>query len=369
MTSWARRSRFAGSKDRAAVRDHVYHSIRNLSSFQSIAGQTSCGASGRSLMIGACVAQEIPLDTVFTGERHAPHPLTDEERAAITAPPSDDPDMPAWIFESLSNAMGHDVALQQARALSHRGPITLRTNLQKTTRPALMDRLTRAGVDLRENPLAEAALTLVQDRGGLTNLPEFQEGLFEMQDASSQAVVEALDLSRSDHILDFCAGGGGKTLALAARSGKVVTAHDIDAGRMKDLPQRAERAGAQVRIMRDRAHLKPAGFDIILIDAPCSGSGSWRRAPDAKWRLTRERLAELQAIQRDVLMQTVPLASAQGRICYATCSILAEENEVQKDWFLANFDGWAVHQEHHWTVTPDGDGFYLVQFMRENAFD
>jgi 16S rRNA (cytosine967-C5)-methyltransferase len=160
-------------------------------------------------------------------------------------------------------------------------------------------------------------------------------------------------------VLDYCAGGGGKALALAAR-GAAVTAHDADPGRMRDLPARAARAGARVEI-----EAAPAGaFDLVLCDAPCSGSGTWRRAPEAKWRLTPERLAALTELQAQILDQAAPLVAPGGALAYATCSLLEAENGAQTADFLARHPGWQLENERRLTPLEGGDGFYLALLRR-----
>jgi 16S rRNA (cytosine967-C5)-methyltransferase len=175
-------------------------------------------------------------------------------------------------------------------------------------------------------------------------------------------VVQALPLQPGMSVLDYCAGGGGKTLALAARLRGPVSAHDANPGRMRDLPERAGRAGARVRLVEKPARHAP--FDLVLADAPCSGSGSWRRDPEGKWRLTPETLARLQETQAAILDRAAQMVRAGGWLAYATCSMLLRENRGQVDAFLARHDGWRLQQDHAFTPVQGGDGFYLALLQR-----
>jgi 16S rRNA (cytosine967-C5)-methyltransferase len=189
----------------------------------------------------------------------------------------------------------------------------------------------------------------------------YQTGLVELQDASSQAVVAGLYLTPEAKVLDYCAGGGGKTLALAARGPKV-WAHDAFPARMVDLAPRAARAGARVMITPTPEETKP--YDLVLTDVPCSGSGSWRRDPIGKWALTPERLAELTQVQAQILDRVVPLVRHGGTLAYATCSLLAEENEAQVAAFLARQSGFVLKTQRRFSPLSGGDGFFLAAMTR-----
>ena len=155
-------------------------------------------------------------------------------------------------------------------------------------------------------------------------------------------------------------GGGGKTLAMGARLPLQLFAHDAEPRRMRDLPGRADRAGLSVRLLETAAVARAAPFDLVLADAPCSGSGSWRRDPEGKWRLTEARLTELRALQAQILDRCAGLVSAKGRLAYATCSLLDAENRTQIARFLDRHPGWTLDKEQRLTPLQGGDGFYLA---------
>jgi 16S rRNA (cytosine967-C5)-methyltransferase len=182
----------------------------------------------------------------------------------------------------------------------------------------------------------------------------------ELQDAASQAVADALlPLDPGARVLDYCAGGGGKALALAAQGARV-SAHDADPRRMVDIPARAARAGARIEVLAPGT-LGARVFDAVLVDAPCSGSGAWRRQPEAKWRLDPERLAALGALQADVLIAAARHVRPGRRLLYATCSLLAAENGGIVDRFLAETPGFAREWERRLTPRDGGDGFYIAR--------
>lgn len=165
-------------------------------------------------------------------------------------------------------------------------------------------------------------------------------------------------------MLDFCAGGGGKALAYGARVTAEIFAHDIDAKRMADLPERARRAGQKVTQVDLNGCLRAAPFDLVLTDVPCSGSGTWRRAPEGKWSLTPERLRQLFETQAQVMDQASELLGVGGVLAYMTCSVLVEENETQIAGFLSRHPDFILSDEKRFETGPDGDGFYFAHLTR-----
>lgn len=361
LTGWARRSRFAGSKDRAAVRDHVFDTLRNLRSFAARGG----GMTGRGLMIGMVRAQGTDPETVFTGEGHAPAPLTAVE-LATGAPPTEEPerfDLPDWIWPDMVASLGED-APEVAEALRLRAPVHIRVNMAMTTPEALTEELAQEGILALPGPLVATALEVVEGARRLSGTAAYAAGRFEFQDASSQAICEAIPLTEGLRVLDYCAGGGGKTLALGARAGLTLFAHDAAPERMKDLPVRADRAGLSVTLL-DTAGAEAEGpYDLVICDVPCSGTGAWRRSPEGKWRLTAADLERLCAVQAEILDKVAPLVAPGGMLAYATCSLLDRENADQASAFLARHGGWTPGVTHRLTPVDGGDGFFLACFQR-----
>lgn len=358
LTNWARRSRYAGSGDRAAVRDHVFDALRCRRSFGWLGG----GEDGRALMLGALRADGADPSAIFTGEGHAPAPLTDTEaaRPLDAAPEAVRLDAPDWLLPDLRESLGGDLS-PVMEALRHRAPVFLRSNTTRATREQAAQALAEEGIETRPSPLAETALEVTARARAVAGSAAYRDGLVELQDAASQAVVEALP--RGGRVLDYCAGGGGKSLALAAR-GAEVCAHDADPGRMRDLPARAERAGVRIAQLQGQAVDRAAPFDLVLTDVPCSGSGSWRRAPEGKWRLTPDMLDRLEETQAAILRRAAPLVAPNGTLAYVTCSLLERENAAQISSFLARNEEWSLAEERRFTPLDGGDGFYLAALRR-----
>ena len=359
LTRWARRSRFAGSKDRAAIRDHVFDLLRQRRS----AAHFGKGDSPRALMIGLLHQQGADLDALFNEQGHAPEPLSPEE-AEFPPPPTEEGvlwNLPGWLLPDFTASLG-DAAPEVAMALQDRAPVFLRVNTRKTTRDAARATLAQEGVSTEANSLCDTALTVTDGARALRNTQAYRDGLVELQDAASQAVVAALPVG--GRVLDYCAGGGGKALALAASPDNRVFAHDIDPRRMSDIPPRAERAGVDITVLDGESIRKAAPFDLVLCDAPCSGSGAWRRAPEGKWTLTPERLVALTEIQDSVLEAAASLVDTGGILAYATCSVLKTENESRVAAFLDRHPDWRCTAMQRFEVGPEGDGFFFAHLMR-----
>lgn len=360
LADWGRRARYAGAKDRAGLRDLVYDALRCRRSFAALGG----AETGRGLMIGAARAAGLPPETWFTGEGHAPAPLT----AGEAAPPPDDLpgpvrlDCPDWLWPLLGDALGDAGRAAMLQAGQARAPIFLRVNTARASREAVIARLGAEGIVARPHREVTTALEVTANPRRIARSGPLQAGEIEVQDAASQAVVAALPLGPGAQVLDYCAGAGGKALALAAR-GASVTAHDVAPARMADLPQRAARAGVTIPA-RTTAALQGGRFDIVFCDAPCSGSGTWRRDPEAKWRLTPDALAAFVRRQAEVLEAAAPLVAPAGVLAYVTCSVLAEEDAAQVAAFVARHPGWTCAEMRRWPVGPLGDGFFLARLLR-----
>lgn len=359
LTRWGRNNRFAGSKDRAAIRNYVYDVMR----IKRTAAWLGRAGTGRGLMIGLLRAQGVAPSSLFIGEGHAPAPLMDYEEAVAAGeiPHEERWNLPDWLIQRFKEQLGEKAA-ETANALENRAPVTVRVNNLKTNTSKALLMLEEAGVSVAPNPLSPTALTVTDGARRIRNSTAYKDGFIELQDASSQAVVDALP--QSNKVLDYCAGGGGKSLAIAARGASAVFAHDIDPARMRDLPLRAARAGADITQLAGSDLEKFGPYDIVLVDAPCSGSGAWRRAPEAKWRLTPEEQSRTLARQDDILDQASALVSAEGVLAYATCSILPEENRARIDAFVARHPDWECNWDRTFDVNSHGDGFYAGHLIK-----
>jgi 16S rRNA (cytosine967-C5)-methyltransferase len=351
LRNWFRTRRYAGAKDRAAIAERVYDVFRHHASY----AWRMRSADPRALVIASCSAEASSpdfLERIFAGGGYGPAPLDDAERHAIAEPPQSPPplfvqgEFPAWLEPELVRSLGPTL-LPEMQALSSRAPIDLRANALKATQEEVLGALRSAGFEANPTRFAPNAIRLspVVGLSALQNTESFRNGLFEFQDEGSQLVAHLVDAKPGERVLDYAVGAGGKALALAAamRNQGEIIAFDRFPERMRPLSERAERAGATiiVAVGNDITNLAPQSFDAVLVDVPCSGSGTWRRNPDAKWRLTADALAHYKQTQAALLDSAARLVKRDGRLVYATCSILCSENEDAVENFLSRNRGFA----------------------------
>ena len=363
LTGWARRSRYAGSGDRYAVRDLVFSALRNRRSF----GWLGNGENGRAVMLGYCRAENLDPDEIFAGTGYAPASLSDAERE-FPAPLEDAPmavhcDVPDWVLPFLHVSLGSDAREILAR-MRDRAPVFLRANRLKCTRDEALVRLTDEDFDVGPFSLADMAIIVEGSARKLANSGAVRDGFVEFQDASSQAVVDRLEpFLPNSEILDYCAGGGGKALAMSGYHPARIVAHDQALVRMRNIEPRAARAGARITTATD-----PEGkFDLVVCDVPCSGSGAWRRQPEAKWRLTRQTLEEFTATQSKILLAAKGFVRPSGYLAYITCSLFKHENDDRIDKFLSENRAWAMIDKFRLTPLDGGDGFFLAVLKAPEA--
>jgi 16S rRNA (cytosine967-C5)-methyltransferase len=329
LKGWLRTRRFAGSGDRRAIAERVFQVQRHRAALAHRMGSDTA----RALMIAAVLDGGEDIDALFTGG-YGPAPLTGAEHAAIAAGAAPMPDWvrgeyPPWLEPELQRAFG-DNLLNEMQAFIGRAPTDLRVNTLKAARSEVLESLCAQGLEATPTPYAPHGIRIAGDAGKLSETALFQSGAFEIQDEAAQ-IASALCAARPGmRVLDLTAGAGGKSLALAAameNKGEIV-ASDVRGEALAELEKRAARAGARIIRTLCLDHELPRGlFDLVLLDAPCSGTGTWRRQPELRWRLTRGRLAELTALQDRLLDQAARLVAPGGRLFYATCSILPVENQ------------------------------------------
>lgn len=359
LLRWARSSRYAGSGDRAAIRDLTFAALRRRNSLAALGG----GLTGRGLMIGLARAEGRDIGALFTGEGHAPDAPTPAEVAAPGRNTTPLDDIPDWLHPQWRRSLG-DQAYPVAEAMGQRAPVWLRVNMARGNRDAAAAALAAQGIETAPSDLSPASLRVTANERRIAQSDPYRSGLVELQDLSPQLACEALPLGAEDRVLDLCAGGGGKVLALAAREPRArYHAHDIAPQRMSDLPERARRAGARITILPE-----PRGsFDLVLADVPCSGSGTWRRTPDAKWRLTPQELSRLIALQAKILRQAAGLVRPGGFLAYMTCSLLDDENENQVNALMDDIQVFSRAFQQRWTPIGASDGFFLALMQRDAA--
>jgi 16S rRNA (cytosine967-C5)-methyltransferase len=342
VTRYFKHRRYAGSKDRRAVRELVFRMIRR---------SAERPPSGRAAMLG--LAQDDPGLAGLFGEPRGPEPIVGDEEAAPSGT------IPEWLGAELSPLVDQE----EWPALLERAPLDLRVNISRTSREEM----------LKAFPGGTASLTSpwgirLPPDSRVDDHPAFAAGLVEIQDEGSQLVAVACGPRNGSRMLDLCAGAGGKSLALAAAApGATILATDSNRSRLSKLAPRSERAGAQIetRLLNPPRELDELAdwresSDLVLVDAPCSGSGTWRRNPEGRWRLNPERLGRLVATQRRLLGIAAELVKPGGHLVYAVCSLLSREGSQQIDDFLRDRSSWISEQTAIAAGRLDGVGKLLT---------
>jgi 16S rRNA (cytosine967-C5)-methyltransferase len=350
LKDWGHAHRFAGSSDRAAIGNLVFDALRTRASSASAMGEDSPRAVVLRTLVAGWGMTPDNVAALADGNRHAPEPLSASEREglerriAVDAPSHIRGDYPEWVAPLIDRAFGEG-APKEGAALALRAPIDLRANRLKASRDKVLKALQRLGA--QPTPHSPLGVRIVPAPGpGRSPHVEAEgahgKGWFEVQDEGSQVATLLACAAPRQQVIDLCAGAGGKTLGLAAQmenSGQLY-AYDSDRLRLRPIFERLKRAGVrntQVLSAGDEGELTTlqGKMDLVVIDAPCTGSGVWRRRPDAKWRLKPEMLEARLAEQRAVLDEGASLVKPGGRLVYITCSILPPENREQVDGFLA----------------------------------
>jgi 16S rRNA (cytosine967-C5)-methyltransferase len=364
LKDWGLSHRFAGSGDRAAIAGLVYDALRRKSSAAWLMGE----ASPRAALLGM-LRRERGLDAgaiaaLCDGLRYAPSPLTKAETAALAsgslagAPAHVEGDYPEWLEPHLQRVFGDERAAEGA-ALASRAPLDLRVNTLSAERDAALAKLAHLAAEpTRWSPLGiRIRLAADAKSPAIHAEPIFLKGQIEIQDEGSQLAALLADARPGEQVIDLCAGAGGKTLALAAamENRGQIYATDLDKRRLAPIHERLARAGArnvQVRTPAGRGARSAndvladiAGrADLVMIDAPCTGTGAWRRNPDAKWRIRPGALAERVKEQEAVLEHAAALVKPGGRVAYVTCSVLGDENGDCVRAFLARHSEFSVEK-------------------------
>lgn len=371
LSDWGKSHRFAGSGDRSAIGNLVYDAMRRR---LSLAAQMQSDKP-RALIIAAAprafAITAAAVDAAADGSKHALTPLSDAERTGLNRTlPTDTPDhvrgdYPEWLAPSFERVFASR-SFEEGAALATRAPVDLRTNALKAEREQVIKALAKAGAE--PGDLTPYAVHIPAPQGS-ARTPNVEaeashgRGWFEVQDQGSQVAAALAGAGPRLQVLDLCAGAGGKTLAMAAdmqNTGQIY-AYDSDKQQLRPIFERLKRAGvrnAQILDAGDEAALRELGprFDVVLVDAPCTGSGVWRRRPDAKWRVKPANLATRISEQQRVLRSAAEMVRPGGRIVYVTCSVLAEENTDQVAWFLETVPGFSVVPfADRWRATLPGD--------------
>jgi 16S rRNA (cytosine967-C5)-methyltransferase len=362
LKSYFAKRRYAGSKDRAAVSDMLYRILRHRSRLTAGLKIAGAEATPRLMVLADHVllshSPDDDIAALFSGGKFAPEALSDQEQAIVQRLRSVNQDhlprharleYPEWM-EGLLEARFGEAFEGELAAIDERAPVTIRANGLKIDRDALRENLDGEGIVTTHCRYALEGL-VVEDGKGLTGTKTFKDGLFEVQDEGAQLAAILAEVEPSSQVLDLCAGAGGKALALAAvmgNSGQLFAA-DVDARRLDELKRRAKRAGAhnvQPILLPEEGDGRSGRLaelegrmDRVILDVPCTGTGTWRRNPELRWRFGPEDLDRVTALQARLLDEAAPLVRPGGRIVYVTCSLLPPENEDQIRAFLERHDG------------------------------
>lgn len=355
LKSWFRTRRFAGSKDRRAIAERVFAVQRRRAAL----GHRMSSDAPRALMIAALIEQGEDAIALFTGG-YGPAPLTEAEHTAIAATPQPAPDWvcgeyPQWLEPELRRAFENRLP-EEVAAFIPRAPTDLRVNTLKTDRDAVIAALIGEGLSCAPTSYAPYGIRIAGEAGNLSQSTLFESGAFEFQDEAAQIAAHLCGAKPGTRVLDLAAGAGGKSLAFAAamRNQGEIVACDVRGEALAELEKRASRAGVTIIKTVLLEHAQPQGeFDAVFLDAPCSGTGTWRRQPELRWRLTPARLAELTALQDRLLDQAATLVRPGGRLFYATCSVLPAENQDRVSAFHARHpDFSALNLTENWDANP-----------------
>ncbi len=342
VTRYFKHRRYAGSKDRRAVRELVFRAIRR---------SAERPVNGRAAVVG--LAQDEPALSELFGQPRGPEPVNEGQEVAEASI------IPAWLRPALSTL----VSESEWPALLERAPVDLRVNVARASRDSLLIEFP-AG---EPTPLSPWGIRLPPD-SRVDDHRAFAAGLVEVQDEGSQLIALACEPMLGERLLDLCAGAGGKSLALAAAAPTaIILAADSNRNRLSKLAPRAARAGAAIdtRLLSPPREIDELGewregADLVLVDAPCSGSGTWRRNPEGRWRLTAERLDRLIALQQRLLGIGAELVKPGGRLVYAVCSILSREGAGQIESFLRDRSSWISEETPIAGGRPDEAGRLLT---------
>jgi 16S rRNA (cytosine967-C5)-methyltransferase len=382
-----RNRRFIGSGDRRSVSDRVWRVLRSQRRLTWWLARGRMAPTARMLVASSLLTEGWTLDGVgqsFSGGQFGPDTLDQVEKSAlrnIEGHGDEHPDMPEavrlempdWILLRLQERFGDMLATEMA-AMNAPATLDLRVNLLKGTREEALAALATEGLECQPTPLSPWGLR-IEERRSVTSGPAFQTGLVEIQDEGSQLVAALVDARPEMRVVDYCAGAGGKTLAMAMtmqNRGHIV-ACDVSAPRLDGAVRRLRRAGVHnveqhLIVSGDKWAKRRAGsFDRVLVDAPCTGTGTWRRNPDARQRLVERDLLELVPKQAMILDAAAGLVRIGGRLIYATCSLLPEENESQVSAFLSRHPDFVVRPlMHAWrldTDLPAAENFPAGEFL------
>ena len=374
LLNWFRGNRFAGSNDRRAIRDIFFNCLRFKRSSLWPFETSGYRENGRYLVMGMLTLSGERLSEIFNEEKYSPKVLTENEKVVIKsfekigaqAPLSVKHNFPEFLEQSLKDSFNTNF-FESLKCLNTRASLFLRVNCIKGTRKSVISSLKKEGIVTEFASNSNFGLKVLKNAKYLDRSQSYLTGEVEIQDISSQAAVDFIKPMKGKKILDFCAGGGGKTLAMASLTladGEFFV-HDISVSRTPNLIKRCKRAGFSVRVLTtDVLENLNDKFDLVVADVPCSGTGAWRRNPGSKWWLTRNKLDNLLVTQKDILETASKYVKTGGILAYMTCSVLKKENKDQIDLFLSVNKDFCLEQDILISPLQGGDGFYASRLRK-----
>jgi len=405
MAQYFKQRRYIGSKDKAAISEQLYTVLRHRLSFEFLLERAGLGTHSRMLAaVLMKVEGESDIAYFFDGERYSPKPLRQEQIDAFEnfdtnlddAPLHVQLNVPEWIESSLKSALGERFEAEM-HATNQRASTDIRVNTLKSSIGQVSQILKTVGYQFETSGLSPWGIRF-DGRVALFGLDAFKQGWFEVQDEGSQLLGLLSGVKAGDKVVDFCAGAGGKTLAMAAmmENKGTIYACDVHSKRLENLSKRTKRNGVhnvRTHVLSSendkwvKKHKELA--DVVLIDAPCTGTGTWRRSPDSRWNLTQESVDNLVELQQSILQSAKRLVKPGGKLLYATCSLLNEENEQQVAQFLDKNDDFEVcdfdlpvslktnlskiqfdgHQLRTFPALSGTDGFFVACFQKKSVED
>lgn len=389
VSAYFRERRFIGSKDRQAINTRIYRIMRAWHRLGWWVKRCHCDVNARTLVIADLMFEREhslqSIEDIFSGDQYAPRALSAAEMKMAAAmdrknlehphlPLREKTECPEWAFDSLQKGFG-DSFEAEMKAMSSAAPMDLRVNALKATRADVLAQLKTDGIEAVAGQHSPWAIRVL-GRPQISQHPLFLSGTIEIQDEGSQMIAVVADAKPGEQVVDFCAGAGGKTLALGAamnNKGRIV-AMDVLEDRLAKAKLRFRRAGLHniethpLTSERDKwVKRHQQHFDLVLVDAPCTGTGTWRREPDKRWRTLGPGLDELAPLQGRILDSACRMVKPGGRLVYATCSMLPEENEIQVESFLQTHPEFEL-KGNFLKMTPlshGTDGFFAAVLIRK----
>ena len=400
MAGYFRSRRYIGSKDKASISEQFYTILRNRLSYSYLIEQSDLQPDNRFRAAVWLIYQGHAIEPYFNSEHYSPRSFNPDQLASLNlinveslerAPDYVKLNIPEWLAPALKAQLGERFE-HEMRANQQRATTDIRVNTLKSSTEELKPCFEKLGYSVATGEFLETCLRFDQ-RVALFGLEQFKQGHFEIQDQGSQLLAFLTQVKAGDRVVDFCAGAGGKTLALAAmmQNRGVIYASDVHSKRLEQLSKRAKRAGAHnIRIHTlssendkwVKQQVKKA--DVVLIDAPCTGTGTWRRSPDSRWNLEPQDLENLCQLQSSILKSASRMVKEGGTLLYATCSVLQQENEDQVQAFLSENPDFSIKEfslsgsllSHHakyehkngffrtYPSLSNTDGFFACQMIR-----